>query len=208
MAGAVGSSVAGGFSWAAMEMGAAFGGTLGGFGNSSVGRAFGKAIGNGINKGIGKLPFGQYIQRAGQAIGNGLSKLYQNASGDVASIRQSLSVKSGNVDSIELEPIRVIKKANGGESVYRVWGGEFGPDGEYWTPKNPATTPNYRGTAGLPAGNSGEFLSSGTLKSGAVYSPGNAAPIGSDQGGLTEYRIPNPQDNVDVDSVTMPDEPY
>lgn len=101
-----------------------------------------------------------------------------------------------------------IKVAAGGERVNRVWGGDAGPNGEYWTPRNAASTPDYRGAAGLPNGNTGDFLSSGTMKPGTVYVPGNATPTTNTYGGLPEYRISNPQDNVKLDSVTMPDEPY
>jgi len=88
-AGAVHSSVSGAFSWGAVMTGAAWGGVLGGGANTSAGRA----IGNAIGKGIGKLPFGQHLQRAGQAVGNKMSQWYNQAKGASPSIT-ALSLKN------------------------------------------------------------------------------------------------------------------
>lgn len=203
-AGAVGSSISGAFSWGAVGLGAAYGGALGGFGNSSAGRA----LGRGIGKGIGKLPFGQHIQNFGRSLGNTMSQLYQEARGTSGSVKASLAVRGGGGETSDPMRIRVIKKANGGESVYRQWGGEAGPNGRSWSPENPVT-PGYENRMGIPTqpgANTGEFISKGTFKPGAVYYQQPASGIGTNTGGGTEYGVPNPQEDIKLDWVHMPDD--
>lgn len=186
-------------------MGAAFGGALGGFGNSSVGRSFGKAVGNAVNKGVGKLPFGQYIQRAGQTAGNGLRQLYRNASNDVASMRRSLSVNKA--DPIELGKIKITAKE---AELYRrgTFAGNSNVKGEQWAPENPLSTPDYSQKYGLPLENSGnpDWVVKGHIV--GEYGQGPAPRSynnPTNMGGATEIRINNP-DDVQLDWFHMPDD--
>jgi len=89
-----------------------------------------------------------------------------------------------------------------GTPVYRLWGGTSGPMSPYWSPYNPASVPNYPGAAGLPPGNTGQFVSTGVITNPAGITVGPAAPIGSNPGGMPQFVIPNPQAQVQVNVVS------
>ena len=84
--------------------------------------------------------------------------------------------------------------------VYRVWGGLFAPpNGRYWSLQDPRTVPDYRNAAGLPAQNTGEFLTTGLLidSKGTVVQP--AQPLhGNDGGGIMEIFVPSPEVQIRV----------
>ena len=88
-----------------------------------------------------------------------------------------------------------------GLTVYRVWGGTSGPAGRSWTPINPTTISNYASRAGLPPGNSGQYLSEGIMYSLDGVRITNASQILTNPGGLLEYFIENPQIQVFVQEV-------
>ena len=75
--------------------------------------------------------------------------------------------------------------------VYRVAGGSSEPDGEWWTPVDPTTIPNYRGAAALPPTNTGELLVIGSVRNSNIIHRGIAAPQPQwgHQGGAIEYRV-------------------
>ena len=86
-----------------------------------------------------------------------------------------------------------------GQTVYRVWGGESSPWGQSWTPINPNTVENYRSVAGLPNVNSGRFVTEGVLISNEGISVRGAQIIQEgQQGGLTEYLIPNAMEKIRI----------
>ena len=91
-----------------------------------------------------------------------------------------------------------------GDKVYRVWGDKAGPNGSYWSRTNPADVPNYRDAAGLPDRNSGRFVTEGRLTdtTGVTSTPGGAASLGGNRGGLDEVVIPNPGQQVEVTGVS------
>jgi len=91
-----------------------------------------------------------------------------------------------------------------GDTVYRVWGDKAGPNGSYWSRTNPADVPNYRDAAGLPDRNSGRFVTEGRLTdtTGVTSTPGGAASLGRNRGGLDEVVIPNPGQQVQVTGVS------
>jgi len=88
-----------------------------------------------------------------------------------------------------------------GQDVYRVWGGDAGPNGHSWSPVDPATVPNYRDAAGLPNVNTGTQLTTGTLTDTTGVRVQSATPLDGNQGGITEYKVPNPQQQIQIKSI-------
>lgn len=80
-------------------------------------------------------------------------------------------------------------KADPLQTVFRVFGGESQQAGFSWTPIDPRTVPNYRDAAGLPPGNSGNFLVAGEVRTPDILTIRPAIPIPPNKGGLTEYII-------------------
>lgn len=84
--------------------------------------------------------------------------------------------------------------------VYRVYGGQAGRFGNYWTPINPKLYGGtYRNFAGLPNSNSGAFLLKGYIQLNNINGIGLAKPIPSSGtfGRLViEFRINNSWNNV------------
>jgi len=97
-----------------------------------------------------------------------------------------------------------------GTRIYRVFGGEpmeadawmrnefSGPWGRYWTPIDPRTVRNYRDIAGLPSQNRERFLVIGEIVNPRGIEVSRAAPIGGNRGGLIEYMIPNPRQQIRI----------
>jgi RHS repeat-associated protein len=77
-----------------------------------------------------------------------------------------------------------------GSTVYRVWGGDSGPFGQFWTTVNPTMAPNYANAAGLPPGNTAQWLTTGTINSMTGVTTGQAPGIGGNLGGIFEIVIP------------------
>ena len=205
--------------------GASFGQALAfGFVSAGVGAATGVAL-YGAGKAIGaiekvaatrgkaagvKTPVGE------QGKGSATSSLNANK-GESASNSQALSSRGSNTrvgfevrdsNGNILYQDAEIKVAAGGEEVYRQWGGEAGPNGKSWSPENPVT-PGYENRMGIPTqpgANTGEFISKGTFKPGAGYYQQPASGIGTNTGGGTEYGVPNPQEDIRLDWVHMPDD--
>ena len=101
-------------------------------------------------------------------------------------------------------------KPTRGTRIYRVYGGEpmeadawmrnefSGPWGRYWTPIDPSTIRNYRDIAGLPPQNRGRFLIIAEIVDPTGIEVSRAAPVGGTRGGLIEYKIPNPCQQIRV----------
>jgi len=87
-------------------------------------------------------------------------------------------------------------RVKSGTKVYRVWGNEAGPYGKSWTPVNPSNVNNFRNVAGLPAQNTGRFVSEGVLTSTKGVVSRKALEIGSNTGGLPELVVPNPKTQI------------
>ena len=89
--------------------------------------------------------------------------------------------------------------SNKGQVVYRVWGDGASPWGQSWTPVNPKDVSNYRSVAGLPDVNAGRFVTEGVLEcnEGVIVREAQIIKAGQ-QGGLTEYVIPNAMDKIRV----------
>lgn len=89
-----------------------------------------------------------------------------------------------------------------GTRLYRVWGGGSGPLGHFWSTVNPYLVTGYRNLAGLPDTNTGQFVSSGVLRSIQGVTTGTAARIGNNLGGLVEVIVPSPKLQIEIDFVT------
>lgn len=88
-----------------------------------------------------------------------------------------------------------------GTKVFRVWGDEAGAMGRSWTTVDPRTVPNYRDAAGLPAQNSGRFISEGVLQNTQGVTTRGALPLHGNAGGLPEVVVPNPASQIRLDNV-------
>jgi RHS repeat-associated protein len=89
-----------------------------------------------------------------------------------------------------------------GQRVWRVCGGRSSPFGHYWVAKDPRSVANYRDALGLPAGNTGRFVSEGRLKDVTGVTKGKAIPLDGNVGGLDELRIPHPRRQIELDRVS------
>lgn len=83
-----------------------------------------------------------------------------------------------------------------GTHVYRAWGGEARPFGNYWTTVNPSQVSNYRNTAGLPNCNAGTGLLRGTIVSSTSKHTTPAAPCDGNAGGLPQVIIENANEQI------------
>ncbi|MFZ0916577.1 MAG: RHS repeat-associated core domain-containing protein, partial [Candidatus Udaeobacter sp.] len=92
-----------------------------------------------------------------------------------------------------------VTAAGEGTQVFRVFGNEAKGLGQYYTTVNPAAVANYRKTAGLFPGNSGQFVLQGTLKNteGVILSRAAAGP-GGIGGGLPQVFVPSPQTQINI----------
>ncbi len=97
-------------------------------------------------------------------------------------------------------PISSWKPFNG-QMVYRIWGGGSTAFGASWTPLNPLMLRlggvDVRNWAGLPNGNTGQFMTTGILRNPAgVVLIRPADRLDGNIGGLIEYVIPNPANSI------------
>ncbi len=83
-----------------------------------------------------------------------------------------------------------------GQKVYRVFGNRAKAYGRSWTPIDPRTVPDYADAAGLFPGNAGKYLSEGVLTDIKGINVMEALPAPGRTGGLTEYVIPDPKNQV------------
>jgi RHS repeat-associated protein len=97
------------------------------------------------------------------------------------------------------------KKPAVGDRLQRNWGGDSGPHGQSWT-RDPYSRQS-RNSLGLETQNTGEFVSSGTLVDDAGVAAKPADPWGRFAGGGDEVLVPNAQQQIRLDAVTMPDDP-
>jgi RHS repeat-associated protein len=202
--------------------GASFGqGAMWGAVTGLVGTGIGiSPIGQGIGKAIGNTGVGRALNSANNWVGKSINEFLKEAHGgsataalstnksETVSNGQALSGKKATID-VRITSVEGTEKvAQGGETVYRQWGGEASPNGQSWSPENPAI-PGYENRMGIPTqpgANTGQYISKGTLNPGAVYTSGQAPGIGTNTGGGTEYGIQNPQKDVKLDWIHMPDD--
>ena len=91
-----------------------------------------------------------------------------------------------------------LQQVQSGATVYRQ--GQFGvqntADAQFWSLNNPATTPGYAGSMGMPAGSAApDWIMGGTVQPGApvITRPAPAGPGGVNPGGNIEAVV-NPGD--------------
>jgi hypothetical protein len=94
-----------------------------------------------------------------------------------------------------------------GTQLFRVFGGDatpFGnPAGGFFTTVDPATVADFRTAAGLPDGNTGQFVLSGTLTDTTGATTGTAAPGPGGVGGtLPEVIVPDAASKITVTKVS------
>jgi hypothetical protein len=89
-----------------------------------------------------------------------------------------------------------------GDKVFRVWGGEAGPNGRSWTRTDPLTVPGFRDAAGLPNQNSGRFVSEGRLTSTEGVKTRGALELHGNKGGLDEVVVPHPESQIQLERVS------
>jgi RHS repeat-associated protein len=98
--------------------------------------------------------------------------------------------------------------ASKGIPVYRVWGDGAKASGRSWTTVNPGSVANYRDVAGLPAQNTGRFVSEGVLRNsrGCVFKIADS--LAGNRGGLPEVVIPDPARQVVLTRVSGVNPPF
>jgi RHS repeat-associated protein len=147
--------------------------------------------GNAALSATGAIPFAGWFATGSKLAGKAvdLAKPTKNILGDTA------RVANDNAKS----PL--------GEKVYRVYSGDSQPFGQYWSPVDPRTVPNYRDAAGLPskpgeAMNTGRFVIEGRITNPTGIKLGPASPLHGNRGGLPEYKIPDAASQVHVERVS------
>jgi len=117
--------------------------------------------------------------------------------GNSSNVDPEAPSSSGNADAPRSPQV--------GDKVTRHWGGKSGPDGESWT-RDPASA-QTRENLGLGRSNTGEFVSEGTLVDATGTTSKKADSWDGFGGGGDEVLVPDPQKQIRLDSVRMPDEP-
>lgn len=156
-----------------------------------------------------------------------LGDLIETASAAVDGVKGLLSARV--VRALEAVAPSLGKTADGaaqaietpkeGMTVWRVYGeaqdGMGGlergsrPFGESWTPKDPATSRDFRWDAGLPDENPARFIAKGVLHDPeAVFEIRNALELDGNPGGWPEYLIHNAEEAIELRSVAGVNEPW
>lgn len=91
--------------------------------------------------------------------------------------------------------------------VFRVFGGRAGQFGRSWTRVDPTNVANYRGAAGLPNANTGEYVTTGVVKVKDINKVTKATPIDGNAGGVDEVIIENAKKAVKVIKTKKVDPP-
>ena len=73
--------------------------------------------------------------------------------------------------------------------------------GASWTTVNPSSTPDYAAKAGLPQGNTAEYVAEGTITDMTDVKVTTAAPGAQGPGGIPEVVIPNAKAKAKIESV-------
>jgi len=122
------------------------------------------------------------------------------------SIGQLRLFKNLTGKGIDAEEAAAQAKLN--QKVYRVFGNSSKQYGKSWTPENPKLMENPRDSLGLPDTNAGKYLGEGRLKNIDNIKVKPAEPYGTKSGGATEYLIPDPKNQIQIDKVERVDPKY
>ncbi len=147
---------------------------------------FGKALGYGATH-LGEVA-DQYVQMSTSPNDADQRTLGQ-------AIGQGTFVAAATLAPLAKAPATSLRE---GTTLYRVWGDGSGPNGKSWTTVDPSTVPNYRDAAGLPAQNTGRFVSEGILKDATGVTTKSAVPLAGNRGGLPEVVVPKPQTQIEL----------
>jgi RHS repeat-associated protein len=85
-----------------------------------------------------------------------------------------------------------------GSNVWRLFGGTSPGMGNYWASVDPTTVSNYANAAGLPPGNTGQFIVQGVLNDMTGVEVSEAPGIGTNLGGLRQVFVPRPACQITV----------
>jgi hypothetical protein len=120
-----------------------------------------------------------------------------------------VAVFGGVVGVIDESLAAAFRSTTTATTVYRVFGGEAKGVGQYWTTVNPGSVTNYRSTAGLFPGNTGQFVIQGTITdtSGVTFQLAAPGP-GGVGGGLPEVFVPNPGSQISITNVSGVNPPF
>ncbi len=124
----------------------------------------------------------------------------------------------GSMSGIKMAPLSPVC----GQVVYRTWGSEplepdipgAGPWGHSWSPIDPRTVSDYRSVAGLPSNgasgayNRGRFVTVGIVNDVSGITVRNALALDNLPGGLPEFLVPNPQQQITIIGVYGINPPY
>jgi RHS repeat-associated protein len=159
-------------------------------------KAFGQSLANLLPYGDNK-PSPSYKPPEGPQPANSAVGKMTTVALTVATLKLPVPKSAAVVDMTQAAKIpSVIKAAEEGQAVYRVWGNASGPFGHSWTPVNPGTVANFRDAAGLPNVNSGEWTSVGTLTDATGVVGRDALPLDGNVGGLPELLVPNARTQI------------
>jgi RHS repeat-associated protein len=118
-------------------------------------------------------------------------------------ITSGKNILRNSVDDVADDIIKPRPKT--GESVTRNWGGQSGPNGKSWT-RDPVPVQS-RNSLGIEYNNSGEFVSHGKIIDNTGIKASEAKRWGRFKGGGDELLTDNPQCQIRLEAVTMPDNP-
>ncbi len=97
-----------------------------------------------------------------------------------------------------------------GQHVFRVTSLFQNVFRRHWSRVDPRTVSNYRDLAGLPEQNNGSVLAEGEITNvkGITVTPGGAAPLHGNQGGIDELLVPCPEVQIRLLRVYNVDKPF
>jgi hypothetical protein len=79
--------------------------------------------------------------------------------------------------------------------------------GQFWGLTNPATVANYPSVAGLPLGNTGQWIVQGVINNMMSITTGTATQIGNNAGGMFQVVIPYASWQVTVTNMFLVNPP-
>jgi hypothetical protein len=151
-----------------------------------------------------------YVAMAGAPMVKGLPSRPASSpkptGGVISGVVEETPGSSALITKVKTEAeVAATKTPEVGDKVTRHWGGNSGPDGQSWT-REPATA-QTRENLGLGKSNTGEFVSEGTLVETTGVTSRRAKEWDGFSGGGDEVLVPDPQRQIKLSSVRMPDEP-
>ena len=94
------------------------------------------------------------------------------------------------------------------KEIWRIYGGKAELLGRSWTPVDPGSLSDPRGSLGLPDVNTGESVARGRVTDWEGITCRRALPCDGNPGGEIEYVIPEPSSQVEISETIRLKEPY